>query len=204
MLVRLKQWWTSKSKAAPPPPPHPPVGMMRDQFKVAQADYIAKFDKFVRPSQLTKIEAAKTAADFGKMIITYLVLGNAGGLGALVVLAPIMGETKSWLAQQFWTACFFAAGAVLGVIVAAMAHYNYAAHAASYDLQAKRDDSWIKSAEFGFDENWRREMDTWTYGMQMKANQRANITNALSVAFVLLSAIFWACGAVKLAMNVAA
>jgi hypothetical protein len=203
IIVLLAGQWLAPSAAPPPPPPHPPVGMTREEFKKAQDEYVTKFDKFVKPREQIMVEAAKAAAEFGKVVVNYLVLGNVGGLGALVVLAQIMHDSDTiWITKQFWTAAAFACGAALAVIVAGVAHFNYASHASSYEMQAKRDDHWIRSVGFGFDENWRRATDVWMMDVQLKANRRANITNALSVLFVLLSASFWVYGAIKLAMSI--
>ena len=179
--------------------------MTRDEFKRAQDEYVGKFDKLVKPRELIMVEAAKAAADFAKMVINYLVLGNAGGLGALIVLAPLMRDSDQlWIAKQFCTAAAFAGGAALAVSVAVIAHFNYASHAASYDMQAKRDDSWIRSLEFKMDENWRRETETWMRSQQVRHNRRANITNALSVVAIIASAALWVYGAISLAMSVGA
>jgi hypothetical protein len=149
------------------------------------------------------VEAAKQSADFGRLVINYLVVGNAGGLAALVVLAPIMQETnKLWLAQQLLTAIAFGFGAALGVAVAVVAHFNYASHGASFWAQSKRDEAWLKVIEFGLGQQWHGATDAWLAAQQERANTRANITNWMSVTAVMASAACWVYGAINLAMSI--
>lgn len=196
--------WPFQKKTAPvPPPPHPPLGMPPAQYKAAQDAYVDKFDKLVKPTQQTEVEAAKVAADFGKMVITYLVLGNSGGLAALVVLAPLMHNVNQvWLAQQLLTATAFAGGAALGVALAVVAHFNYSSHAGAFGMQWQRHDNWVMAVEFGLAPQWQRATDEWLAHMQQKANRRADLTNALSVVVFMASAASWVYGAVSLAMSV--
>lgn len=180
-----------------------PVGMPDSQFKDAQDRYVAKFDKLVKPSQTIAVEAAKAAADFGKTVINYMVIGNAGGLGALIVVAPLVPD-KSWLAHQFWPAAAFALGTSLGVVIAVTAHFNYASHAKFYFDQARRDTEWLKSVEFEFDKDWRAATDKWLAAEQATASRRANISNIFSVLIFTASAICWSYGALSLTTSLIA
>jgi len=195
-------WQFNRNKISPPPP-HPPTGMTPAAFKQAQDDYVTKYDKLVKHNQLLAAEAFKLAADAGKAVYTWLVLGNTGGLAAIVVLAPIMHESNHvFLQQQFCNALAFGFGAAFAVGVAVIAHFNYASHATYLVMQSRRDDNWLKGTEFNLQPQWRAAMDTWIGRIQDTANSRANFTNVLSVVFVIVSAACWVYGSVSLVMSV--
>jgi|HubBroStandDraft_5_1064220.scaffolds.fasta_scaffold1109662_1 hypothetical protein len=80
-------WKALRREQLPPLTTPPPVAVTtRLEFAEAQKRYVDKHDKLVKPSQQMAIEGAKATADFGKMIITFLVVGNVGGLTALGLL----------------------------------------------------------------------------------------------------------------------
>lgn len=198
-------WFRKKTPAPMQPPPHPPVGMTPQQFKAAQDAYVEKYAKLVHPIRLIAVEATRLAADFGKRAITFAVLGNAGGLAALVVLAPMMHETnKAWLQQQLWTAVAFAAGAAIAVGVAIIAHFNYSAHAWNMARDFQRNDQWIRSLEFGLNQTWHQQNDAWLAAQQAAANRRADRTNLLSVIAYIAAAGCWIFGAVSMVKSISA
>lgn len=197
--------WTFKRKlpAKVLPPPQLPPGMTLQQFQQAQDSYVTKYDKLVKSDLQLSVEAFKAAADFGKLAVTYLLLGNTGGLAALVVLAPIMRDTNQlWLGQQLWTAICFAGGAILAVAIVAVVHFNFTSHGWTLWAQAKRNDVWIKGVDFGLSPQWKSAMNDHFAKVEETNSKRANLTNLLSVLFFLSSATCWGIGAILLAIHV--
>lgn len=195
--------WPFKRASKLPPPPAPSSNLTLQQFKRAQDDYVDKHDKLVKPAIQIVVEAAKQSADFGKMVINYMVFGNVGGLAALTALAPLMHDTnKMWLSQQLWPALAFGVGAALGVGIAVVAHFNYASHAAYFIVKSQRDEAWLKAIEFGLGQQWHTATDAWMAQQQDRASARANITNLLSVVVFAISAGLWVYGAISLAISI--
>lgn len=195
---------TPKIDVTPPADP-PPSLMTAKAFSEAQQRYLAKYEKIVRPNLAEAWEAAKLASDYFKMAVTYLVLGNTGGLAALVVLAPLLHEgNRLWLSQQTTIAVLFAAGAFLGVAVAVVAYYNFLHHIRASQSRAGRLDSWIMRPEFNLTPQWQEQIQDWYVAVQRNAERHANASLVVSIIVFAASGLCWAVGAILLAAAVSA
>lgn len=190
---------TKKESAIRPPPP---ISMSREEFIEAQRRYIEKYAHLVRPEHTNAIELMKMANEYGRITVTYLVVGNGAGLASLLALYPLLKESNQiWLFQQMWVAIAFGVGLFLAVVSAAISYLAYANGAALRWNFGHHNDTWIKGPEFNLDKDWVLE----TLGIQEQQKKRADRAGIAAVRLSAYVAVFsglcWICGAIGLARN---
>ena len=84
--------------------------------------------------------------------MTYLLIGNGGGLAALLAIYPAVHDVNHiWLGQQLLVAMSFSVGAALGFLAGTMGYLNFFLIAHLRFSIANLNELWIKEAEFGTD-----------------------------------------------------
>jgi hypothetical protein len=172
-------------------------------FNDAQQRFIEKHDKLVRPDHQLAVELVKAGAEYGKQTVTFLVVGNAGGLAALLALHPLLRDTNQlWLVHQVWVAALFATGLFFGSLTAAFAYLSFLGGVQTRWNIAHSNSVWIARMEFGSDPVWATKTQEahrqrWTWFDKFSV-----VTSWIAVGCAVVSGLLWAIGAFLLARNV--
>lgn len=190
----------------PPPSPAlapPPTPLNGAQFPAAVASYADTHSKFVRPDLSLAWEAAKASIDFSKMTLTFLTVGNVGGLLAMLAIHPLVKDAienldRVWILQLFWPAVSFTVGAALAVISAAITYVNYLANALVRFSISEANDYWIKGVIFQLPNAWAQAGSAWPEYARMRANRFVVFTVWAGITLAVASATAWVAGVVLL------
>lgn len=199
-MVDWKFWRWEK---LPPITPPPPVTMTREAFAEAQRRYIDKHDKIVKPAQLIAVEFAKSAVDFGKTMMTFLVAGNVGGLVALVTLHPMMrDQNQVWLSQQLEPALGFAAGLFIAVAGGAFGYLSivFGVHV-RWNI-AHHSEVSISQAEYGTDMQWAHDAMKRHFVLWRRADVLSTWTGWVAFGLIIASGACWTYGAFRLTKSI--
>jgi hypothetical protein len=181
----------------------PPLGLDREQHSAAQKVYAEKYDKLVKPELTLAADFARMSVEYGKTTVSYLLLGNSGGLGALVAVYPLVRESNQlWLAQQIPVAIAFAAGLFFAASSGAVAYYNFTRNATARWALATNTDLWIKKTDFQLDATKVDPLLRHNEAVFKRAIRQADLAYRAALSFALVSALAWAAGAVLLTIGV--
>jgi hypothetical protein len=198
-------WKALRQEKLPPLGSAPPVSMSRQEFAEAQRRFVEKHDKIVKPSQQMAIEGAKATADFGKTLVTFLVVGNVGGLTALLALQPIMRDSNQiWLSQQIGPALSFAVGLFLAVAAAVVGFLSMMFGVQTRWNIAHHHEVSIQQAEFGSDLTWAINAMRRHYLLWRRFDAVAEAASWIAFGLLLASGAAWTGGAYLLTRNVQA
>jgi hypothetical protein len=203
VIIGLWLLWKRANPEQIPPPP--PVVMTEDAFREAQRRYIEKHEKLVKPDNALAVELIKLGTDFGKMTVTYLVVGNGGGLAALLAIHPLLRDgNQIWLVQQVWVAVAFAIGLFLAVLTAAIGYLTFIGGIRTRWSMAHHNAVWISRSEFGTDATWVQNEMARHFRIWRRGDRFSEVALFLATVTAITSGLFWAGGAFLLARNVMA
>jgi hypothetical protein len=95
------------------------------EYIKTRQDYANDYDKTAKPYFEAALRMDASAVEYAKLAISYLFLVNAGGLGAIVAVYPLVRDTNQlWLQSALWPACLFGFGLMLATSCAAAAYSN--------------------------------------------------------------------------------
>ena len=169
----------------------------------AQKDYVEKHAKWVQPDVTLGAEFFRIGSEYARLTISYLVLGNAGGLTALLAVFPLVRDSnQTWLVNQTHVAIVFAVGLFFGGTSGALAYYNYTMHGIARWGRAANNDLLLKMVDYKFDrdkveqamsDNWTK-IDSYDF--------HAGLSYRVSVYCALISACAWSVGAYLLVVAI--
>lgn len=172
------------------------------RFRKRQKNYVEKFDKLVTPDLELASEFVGYGVQYGKIAVTFLTLGNAGGLAAILALYPAVKDGNHlWLAQQFWVAVAFTIGLGCGAAVACVAYYNFVMNASVRWSMANNNDLWLKGVDFDLDRTEVAELNKQHNELMAKFGRQVTLAFRLTVGFASVSALAWLIGVWLLGLN---
>ncbi|WP_295142757.1 hypothetical protein [uncultured Reyranella sp.] len=199
--------WLWPNLPAPPPADTPQIGNMTiAQFQQAQREYVELHAKLVRPDHALAVDAVKLSFEYAKMTLTFLVVGNVGGLLGLLAVHPMIKEhlNQDWILQQMAPATAFAVGAACAVISAALAYLNWFANALTRYSMAEINEFWVKGAVFQLPPVWFQSAIALPEHIRWRASRFVTFTVYASIILALGSAIAWVTGTLLFASNLLA
>jgi len=205
MIERLREIWKTFTvdPALPPLPPPPPVGLNREEYIAAQTAYTDKHEKYVKTDVMVAVESFKQTLDYGKLILTYVIWGNAGGLATIIALAPLLRDwNQLWLAQQWLPALLFGIGLFMGACLAVFLVLNFATNTNRRWNIADSNDAWLKSFAFQVDPSWSNAMNEHYRVANERLARRSLTTANWAGGCLIASALAWAAGAILLTIGI--
>jgi hypothetical protein len=189
--------WPYKREPVIKPPP--PVDMPDEAFREAQRRFIDKHDKIVKPDNALAVELIKTGADYGKLTVSYLAIGNGTGLAALLAIYPLIREGNAvWLGQQFGVAVAFGIGLFLAAATGAVAYVSYMGAGRTRWNMANYNAVWITQVEFGSDRTWAKTTMDEYFRLWRRGDRISDISTYIAVVLAIGSGGCWVAGALML------
>jgi hypothetical protein len=195
--------WLNLWRKSKPPRPPAPIGVTAAEFAEAQSRYIEKYHKYVAPEHSHAVELLKCATEYGKVTLTYLILGNSAGIAAVLAVYPFLRDSnRLWLSQQMDVAIAFAAGLFLSVLASALSYALFLSGAALRWAIADLNEMWIQGPAFRIDNAWMQVALADQWKRRQRVDRIATVAGAALVLAAALSGGCWSVGAYILARNV--